>query len=319
MLTQKIVESLENRLLFSDGSMHIYAGITKREFPELYKEILEISEREFNVEDASDRFDDTYKYLVCIVGYDPPQGELPLEKEWEILSFYRYILCRDARNGDSFDLSTNKFYDYSERFKLILPATLELGRSVVNHNSKMARKGLESIWKGLGTLIDYYKNYGIKFLFGEVSLQKADYDLGDIFQSDALFSIVACYLKNFYRDDLIKPKESIKDSKGNTIKGFEFEELMETANRKGFTKESNYQDDVKILKSILRNYHAHKPQLFFHYGEIPKDGGLYMFPPVDNEEVLECWEMGLLIKIDMIKSEWMDHCTLKGYRKEAFT
>ena len=177
-------EKLKKRLLFSDGDLHVYAGITKKEFPELYDEIRTISEREFKIEDAYDRFDETYKYLVCIAEYDNPE-ELPLEKTCEIVSFYRYILCKDAMKEDdsgiNFDLSTNKFYNYSFRFKMLLPATLELGRSVVNHESKLAKKGLEAVWKGLGALIDYYsKHKNIEFLYGEVSLQKSRYHAGKI-------------------------------------------------------------------------------------------------------------------------------------------
>ena len=301
------LEKLKERLLFSDGNLHAYAGITKKEFPELYNEIRTISEREFKIEDAYDRFDETYKYLVCIVEYDTP-GELPFEHE--IVSFYRYILCKDAKNGDTFDLSTNTFYEYSERFKQILPATIELGRSVVNHNAKTKINGLNAVWRGLGALIDYYKDKGIKFLFGEVSLQKSNYDIEDIQKNDALFSIMACYIKNFYHDDIIRPKEHIK--------GFELDSLMKIAREKGFTDKSSYEEDVAKLKQILRDDNAPKPRLFFAYGELGKQGSLNVYEFVDNKDVLNCWEMGILMRIDKIDSGWLKHYTKNGYRKEAF-
>ena len=66
MITKREMEKLRGRLLFSDGDLHVYAGISKEEFPELYEEIRMISEHEFKIENAYDRFDETYKYLVCI-------------------------------------------------------------------------------------------------------------------------------------------------------------------------------------------------------------------------------------------------------------
>ena len=304
-------ENLKERLLFSEGNLHVYAGITKREFPELYEKIRAISEKEFKISDAYDRFDETYKYLVCIAEYERP-GELPFEseKEWEVVSFYRYILCKDAlsQNDIDFDLSTGNFYKYSYRFKtMMLPVTLELGRSVVNHNSQMAKKGLEAVWKGLGALIDYYsKHENIQFLYGEVSLQKSRYHVGNIWENDTLLPIISCFIKNFGHDDLITPK------KPNASKN----QWLLAAKEMGFV--GDFSKDSVMLRRLLKSQGTPPPQLFFHYANLVESDGLTMYLPVNNE-LLNCWEMGILLRIKRIKLHCLNHYIPKnGYRKEAF-
>ncbi|MBQ2600548.1 GNAT family N-acetyltransferase [bacterium] len=311
-MNQNEKEKLKERLLFSNGDLHVYAGITKKEFPGLYEEIRKISEQEFNIENAYDKFDETYKYLVCIAEYNNPE-ELPLEKTREIVSFYRYILCKDAMKEDdskdriNFDLSTNKFYDYSFRFKMLLPATLELGRSVVNHESKMAKKGLEAVWKGLGALIDYYstKNKSIELLYGEVSLQKSRYHAGNICEKDSLLPIISCFIKNFGHDDLITPK------KPNASKN----QWLLVAKEMGFV--GDFSKDSVMLRRLLKSQGTPPPQLFFHYANLAEQDGLAMYLPVDNE-LLNCWEMGLILRIKRIKSDCLNHFIPKDYNEQAF-
>lgn len=301
-------EKLTKRLLFSDGDLHVYAGITKKEFPELYDQIRTISEREFKIEDAYDKFDETYKYLVCIAEYNVP-GELPLEKKREIVSFYRYVLCKDtfSPKSTSFKLSTSNFYDYSFRLKLLLPATLELGRSVVNHDSENANKGLEAIWKGLGALIDYYsKHENIKYLFGEVSIQKNRYHIDDLWENDSLESIISCFILNFNKESLITPSKKPIFSKA---------ELLQFAKEKGF--EGNFSKDSGKLRRLLKSRNHKAPQLFFHYANLVEKEGLEMYLPVNNE-LLNCWEMGLLLKIESIKPHCLRHFAPSSYREQAF-
>ena len=312
MISENEKRKLEERLLFSNKDLYVYAGITKKEFPALYEEIRKISEREFKIENAYDRFDETYKYLVCIAKYENPE-ELPLEKTYEIVSFYRYILCKDAMKEDdskdriNFDLSTNKFYDYSFRFKMLLPATLELGRSVVNHESKMAKKGLEAVWKGLGALIDYYsiKNKSIELLYGEVSLQKSRYHAGEIWEEDTLLPIISCFIKNFGHDDLITPK------KPNASKN----QWLLVAKEMGFV--GDFSKDSVMLRRLLKSQGTPPPQLFFHYANLAEQDGLAMYLPVDNE-LLNCWEMGLILRIKRIKSDCLNHFIPKDYNEQAF-
>lgn len=308
MINESEKRKLEERLLFSNSDLYVYAGITKKEFPELYEEIRKISEKEFKIQDAYDRFDETYKYLVCIAKFEDPE-ELPLEENYEIVSFYRYILCKDAlsQNDLTFDLSTNHFYEYSLRFRTtMLPVTLELGRSVVNHNSQMAKKGLEAIWKGLGALIDYYsKHENVQFLYGEVSLQKSRYHVGNIWEEDTLLPIVSCFIKNFGHDDLITPK------KPNASKT----QWLLVAKEMGFTGE--FSKDSMMLRRLLKSQGTPPPQLFFHYANLAEQDGLAMYLPIDNE-LLNCWEMGLILRIKRIKSYCLNHFIPKDYNEQAF-
>ena len=224
------------------------------------------------------------------------------------MSFYRYILCKDAfsQKDTNFKLSTNNFYDYSFRLKLLLPATLELGRSVVNHDSENANKGLEAIWKGLGALIDYYsKHENIKYLFGEVSIQKNRYHIDDLWENDSLESIISCFILNFNKESLITPSKKPIFSKA---------ELLQFAKEKGF--EGNFSKDSGRLRRLLKSRNHKTPQLFFHYANLVEKEGLEMYLPVNNE-LLNCWEMGLLLKIESIKPHCLRHFAPSSYREQA--
>ena len=132
-----------------------------------------------------------------------------------------------------------------------MPSTLELGRSVVNHNSKMASKGLEAIWMGLGALIDYYsKQENIKYLFGEVSIQKSRYHIDDLFECDSLESIISCFILNFDKGSLITPKEKPIFSKA---------ELLQFGKEKGF--EGEFSKDSSKLRRLLKSRNHKAPQL----------------------------------------------------------
>lgn len=311
MIMENEKEKLKERLLFSEGNLHVYADITKKEFPELYEKIRAISEKAFKIPNAYDRFDETYRYLVCIAEYSIP-GDIHFdnEKKWEVVSFYRYIPCKDAFTEEepNFDLSTSNFYEYTTRFKTLLPVTLELGRSVVNPDAK-ASNGLLTIWKGLGCLIEHYSKNNIQYLFGEVSLQKSIYDIENLFENDALLSIVSCFIMNFYNEDFIIPK--------NEMDGFSKAELLQFAKIKGF-EGRDFSKDSNRLKKILKDKELERPHLFFYYTNLVNGKGINMFLPVDNK-LLNCFEMGILLKISQIdKVRLARYKPKNGYRQEAF-
>ena len=142
--------------------------VRKQTSPNIVFEVNRISTLMFNLDYLdSDIFDLTYTYIVV---YDRVNGE--------IVSFYRYILCKDAIHGKRVDLSTNKYFKFSQRFvEDILPVTIEFGRSVVNKTSKNHEIGLQAVWAGLGVLVyEYHQNpppnrVKIEYFFGKFSLQ----------------------------------------------------------------------------------------------------------------------------------------------------
>ncbi len=299
------IEQLKQKLLFNYEELNVYAGITKKEFPKLYEKIKEISQNGFNVADTYDKFDEKYKYLVCIAEYEKP-NEIPFEKDWEIVSFYRYALCKDTFANDEFELSTNSFYNYSLRFKTLLPFTLELGRSVVNKSSKMADNGLKAVWGGLGAMLDYYSKHGrIEWFWGEVSLQKDIYAVDDLWGNDSLLSIMSTFILNFGKNDLLSPRTLT----------FSQNDLEKFAKEKGFI--GDYQKDSTKLRKLLKDRHTPIPHLFFHYANLVDQGGLFMYLPVSNP-ILNCWEMGLLLHTPHIKKNYLQRFTPINYNPKAF-
>ena len=87
----------------------------------------------------------------------------------EIIGGYRFIDCTKIKDTRPLELSTQHYFNYSERFiKDYLPTTVELGRSWVQPNFQPragSRRGifaLDNLWDGLGAIsvdnpqVEYY-------------------------------------------------------------------------------------------------------------------------------------------------------------------
>jgi len=90
----------------------------------------------------------------------------------EIVAAYRYICCGDhALEGTCAHLRTSDLFVYTDGFRRdILPNMIELGRSVVNKQSRRAALGLYATWVGLGALLCEYPE--IDGFFGNFSVYK---------------------------------------------------------------------------------------------------------------------------------------------------
>lgn len=300
-------DRMKSRLVkdFSNG-LSVY-DIDKKEFPELYEEIAKISAFEFGIQNARDDFDDTYRYLVCVGSFD------------DIVSYYRYILCRDAIDStNKVHLSTGKYYHYTQKFiDEYLPYTIEFGRSVVNTQSTTIRShplaGLSAIWSGgLGPLIHYHREHtGIRYLFGQVSLQERDYPMDEVSQ-DSLFAIVSCFMADFGQQEgnLIVPRNVV-------INDVDLEVFNK---KKDYPFTGKYNIDYKKLRKILNDNQSHRPPLFFHYANMvrEKQWGMRMFLPVSNP-LLHCYEMGILIDFDQVSQNYIDQFCRSDYNKDVFT
>lgn len=298
-------DRLQPRLVkdFSNG-LSVY-DVDKLEFPELYEEITRISSFEFGISDSRDQFDDTYRYLVCVGSSD------------DIVSYYRYILCKDAISSNEVHLSTGKYYHYTREFvKEFLPYTIEFGRSVVNTQSATIRSnshaGLKAIWSGgLGPLIHYHrKNSGIRYLFGQVSLQERDYPMDEVSQ-DSLYAIISCFMTDFGQQEknLIVPKNVVINDVD-----------LEAYNKmKGYPFTGDYNKDCRTLRKLLKDNHSHRPPLFFHYANMvrEKQDGMSMFLPVSNP-LLHCYEMGILIDFDKVSQNYIDEFCKDDYNPDVF-
>lgn len=321
-ITQIEKDSIKPNLLFTErNNLSVYAEISKGIYPTIYEKIKGISEFEFGIKDAFDEYDNKYKYLICID-----------EDNNEIVGFYRYILCGCAYNNDCFNLSTGKFYRYSETFKKDLWMTMELGRSVVNSKAQKKTYSLQTLWKGLsslkdyfikkGNLINYYQKEGVikeecildetlteksaikingeyinledftlKYVFGEVSLQKRLYPGED--GKAAIVSILTCFSSLFCYNkgnDSINAKDYLFIPRTPVLQ----DEIKEEEKKNKFST-------IYALKKMLKDNKQHVPSLFFYYTGIAKEEGIVTGLPVDNE-LLESWEMAIRVNLQKLET-----------------
>lgn len=136
--------------------------------PRCMEEIGRIREQEFRREGGGSGKDldidtfDSGEYCYQLIAYDP---------QWrEIVSCYRYIphgiiapeeLQHSTPAGKLFHFAPEFIDSYAR-------GTVELGRSVVNRESKRRFMGLFAVWSGLGALIREIP--GLKWFFGKLTV-----------------------------------------------------------------------------------------------------------------------------------------------------
>ncbi len=275
-------------------------NIHKTSAPNTYAEIIRISNESFNIKDASDKYDNTYSYLVA---YHPEYKE--------IVAFYRYVVCKNVIDGDNVSLSTSNYYKFTPLFiKNVLSKSIELGRSVNNKNSRIEKEspgiGLTSMWRaGLGPLI---YNYSLQYedrderppivnLFGQFSLQRTNYNINTRDGSDALMLIFAMFIKNFgvskLKHRVLIPKNDLYLS--NQLSPLHYLNLFV----------GNYREDQTSLKKKLKELGMPEPKLAFHYGNLDRynEGHVHMYWPVFNP-LLDAFEMGLSWDISSVSDAY---------------
>lgn len=154
---------------FRGLEVHLVSG---PDAPAALDEIGRIREQEYRRVGAGrggerdlDRFDTVWPWYLQLVSWDPV--------EREIVAAYRAIRCDWAlRHGGVDALRTSSLFEFTERFvNDYLPATVELGRSVVNAEARRATSGLFSVWVGLGAIVREWPE--IRWFFGNVSLYRS--------------------------------------------------------------------------------------------------------------------------------------------------
>ena len=264
--------------------------------PALFGEIQKAIASAFNLPCAEDVFDNQYSYIVSI----------DKDEDNEVVSGYRHILCKDARNENSFNLNTFKYYDFSSDFSQnYADYTLELGRSFVNPSAKKRIWGLFSIWEcGLGPLINYQAEHNrIQYILGQVSLRESVYDV------ESIKAILKMFWVNFGTSTLLIPREP----------AFSQVELETFNVNSKLDFSSNYKQDKAKLTKFLKEKEQAKPTLFLSYADLidGKKRGLSCFLPVYNP-LLKCYEMGFLLKINEISPENGEKYLRSSYNPEAF-
>ena len=267
-------------------------NISKWEDPIDFRKTQNAIANAFGLLDVEDVFDNIYSYIVS-----------KDNKNNEIVSGYRYILCKNSRNGNSFNLNTYKYYEFSDEFSQnYADFTLELGRSFVNPEAQKKLWGLVSIWKcGLGPLINYQsKHNGIQYILGQVSLKENVYDL------ESIKAILKMFWVNFGTTKLLFPREPVFSK--NDLETFEGPSFI-----------NDYKQNKVTLTKFLKEKNQPKPTLFFSYADLVegKRSGLSCFLPVYNP-LLKCYEMGFLLKISEISPENQEKYLQSSYKPNAF-
>ncbi len=157
----------------------------------------------------------------------------------EIIGGYRFIDCAKVKDTRPLELSTEHYFNYSEKFiKEYLPTTVELGRSWVQPNfqpSAGSRKGifaLDNLWDGLGAIV--VDTPHIEYYSGKVTM----YTSYNTEARDALMYFMQYFFED--KDALITPIHSqeittdISDFKAS-IEGMDYKEAHKTLN--GFVRE----------------------------------------------------------------------------------
>lgn len=277
-------ELTADKLIRTHKGLEIYL-VTADDAPRVMTEIGRIREVEFRREGGGtgkpkdiDIFDQgpvPYRQLVV---WDPVAQE--------IVSMYRYILCRDAIHSDgALDLATAKLFDFSQHFqKQYLPKTIELGRSVVNRSARRRRLGLFAVWCGLGALVKEYPD--MDYFFGKVTIASPN--------SHSVQDLLLQFMQRYGldREMLVVPKMHCRVH-DPTISNLLFSNFSWT--------EESHRAFLKSLKGQLKQIGQPMPSLLNSY--LKTSDQLRYFGSVCNLEFGNVIEAAILIPINSIKAK----------------
>jgi hypothetical protein len=237
--------------------------------------------------------DQGFKQLIV---WDPEQKE--------IIGGYRYALMADFIQDDNVVSPTIELFNYSPAFlHLYVPYAIELGRSFVQpkYQSPDNRKSLyalNNLFEGLGSLVVNYKDNGIQFFFGKVTMYKT-------YNRQARNMILYYMKKHFFdAEGLVTPKsEFVPFGLKNEI-GF-LEKLFVGNTEK---------EDREILLKSLHNIKEGMPPLFKKYTEMSPT--MMCFGTAVNEHCGNVEETAVLVKFDDIVDEYKKRYIFKLLHKK---
>ncbi len=205
----------------------------------------------------------------------------------EIIGGYRFIDCSKIVNTSPLELSTNHYFNFSERFvSEYLPRTIELGRSWVQPNfqpTQGSRKGifaLDNLWDGLGAIT--VENPHIEHFFGKVTM----YSNYDTVSRDAILY----FLDKYFHDDeeLVRP----------------ITPLTLTSDLLSFTEDIrglDFKEAHKVLTRFVRSRGANVPPLINNYMQLSPT--MKVFGTALNQDFGDVEETGILVTIADIYPE----------------
>lgn len=205
----------------------------------------------------------------------------------EIIGGYRYILCKNVLHTDPIELSTNHYFEFSQKFvDEYLPKTIELGRSWVQPNyqpSVNPRKGLfalDNIWDGLGAVV--VKEKDIQYFFGKVTM----YPTYNQEARDFLLRFMHHYFPD--NEQLIKPFKALNITSSDS----EFSSLIGNL---------DFKEGFKLLNSYVRERGEFIPPLVNIYMNLSPT--MKTFGTAVNDDFGSVEETGILVTLKDIYDE----------------
>lgn len=243
--------------------------------PETLQEIGTIRECEFRAEGGgSGKEVDIDEYDIG-AGGQPFYQLVVLDREHqEIVSMYRFLpgwIATKASDIESI-LPTARLFHFGKRFVTnVLPRSIELGRSVVNRQSKKRIHGLFASWAGLGALLAEFQRDG--FFFGKVTTYP------NLAPSEGLESLHEMWERFFPGDrTLIRPKPRFDVHIDNRV------ERIPTLHPR---------DAVKWVAAQWHSLGAALPSLILSYTGLSSE--LQSFGTARNPHFGDVWETAILL------------------------
>lgn len=220
-----------------------------------------------------DIFDRFYKHIVL---WD--------ETDLEIVGSYRLGICKNIleTQGVEFIYNTQQF-DFKEKMIPYLNEGLELGRSFIQQKY-WGSNALDYLWQGIGAYLNKYSD--IRYLFGSVSIS-ANYP------EEAKNLIVSYYKKWYSNNELL----CIAKNQFNI-----------SASNKKFCENiligEDYNQDMRILKNVLKNYGMSVPVLLRKYTEICEYGTITFLDYGIDESFSNSIDCFILVDLHYMKDEF---------------
>jgi len=216
--------------------------------------------------------------------------------EEEIVGGYRFIDCATAINGETINLSTKHYFNFTNTFiKDYLPKTIELGRSWIQpkYQPQNSRKGLfslDNLWDGLGAVV--VSNPHIDYFFGKVTM----YNNYNIEAKKAVLAFMDSLFPDY--DKMVTPIHPLHSD----IHQSEILKLIELP--MGQTRDeklAEYKVAHKILQQFVRERGEKIPPLINNYMQLSPT--MKTFGTAHNPDFGGVEETGILIKLDDIYTD----------------
>jgi hypothetical protein len=219
----------------------------------------------------SDEYDKHYKNLFL---WD--------DKELEIVGAYRIGICNEIYEKHGMKgFYTSNFFDLSENFiKNYLPKSIEVGRSFIQRKY-WNTFSLDYLWQGIGALLSILPS--IKYMYGSVSISNN--------YNDDVKRILVYFFSKWFKDEDLLAKAKNR---------FVIDSQYDIELTKLFNSEK-YNDDLKKLKIILKQYGFSIPPLYKHYSDLCNEGGIRFIDFCIDKSFGNCIDGLIHVSIDLIK------------------